>query len=54
MGSNIYPNRYAVWVERVEVASRQPLPKTTDGQKVEEEKIEEERAHQEKIQSEKS
>jgi len=53
MGSNIYPNRYAVWVERVEVASRQPLPKTTDGQKVEEEKIEEEKAHQEKVQSEK-
>ncbi|HEY5772533.1 MAG TPA: YihY/virulence factor BrkB family protein, partial [Chitinophagaceae bacterium] len=54
MGSNIYPNRYAVWVERVEVASRQPLPKTTDGQKVEEEKIQEEKSEQEKIQSEKT
>ncbi len=54
MGSNIYPNKYAVWVERVEVASRQPLPKTTDGQKVEEEKAQEEKAHQEKVQSEKT
>lgn len=54
MGSNIYPNKYAVWVERVEVASRQPLPKTTDGQKVEEEKAHEEQVEQEKIQAEKS
>jgi membrane protein len=54
MGSNIYPNKYAVWVERVEVASRQPLPKTTDGQKVEEEKAQEEIIRQEKVQSEKT
>jgi membrane protein len=32
MGSRIYPNKYAVWVEQVEVASKQPLPKTVDGQ----------------------
>jgi membrane protein len=42
MGSNIYPNKYAVWVEKVEVASKQPLTKTTDGQKVAEEKAQEE------------
>ena len=54
MGSNIYPNRYAVWVETIEVASKQPLPKTTDGQKVEEEKIQEEKAAEEKAQSQNS
>jgi membrane protein len=52
MGSNIYPNRYAVWVEKIEVDSKQPLPKTTDGQKVEEEKkeekIQEQKAEEEK------
>jgi membrane protein len=32
MGSNIYPNKYAVWVDWVEVDSKQPLPQTTDGQ----------------------
>ena len=37
MGSNIYPNKYAVWVERVEVASKQPLTKTADAQKAAEE-----------------
>jgi membrane protein len=31
-GSQIYPNQYAVWVEQVEVASRQSLPETTDAQ----------------------
>ena len=47
MGSNIYPNKYAVWVEMIEVDSKQPLPKTPDGQKVEEEhKIEEEKAQE--------
>ena len=35
MGSNIYPNKYAVWVEQVEVASKQPLSQTTDAQKAE-------------------
>lgn len=38
MGSNIYPNKYAVWVETIEVTSKKPLTKTPDGQKVEEEK----------------
>jgi len=42
MGSNIYPNKYAVWVETVEVTSKKPLTKTADGQKVEEEKAAEE------------
>jgi membrane protein len=46
MGSNIYPNRYAVWVERIEVASKQPLSKTDDAQKVEAEKIEEEKVQE--------
>jgi len=47
MGSNIYPNKYAVWVEMIEVDSKQPLPKTPDGQKVEEEhKVEEEKAQE--------
>src|SRR6187397_938597 len=54
MGSNIYPNRYAVWVEKIEVDSKQPLPKTTDGQKVEEEKIQEKKSTEEKIQSKNS
>jgi len=44
MGSNIYPNRYAVWVETIEVASKQPLSKTDDAQKVEIEKEQEEQA----------
>ena len=35
MGSNIYPNKYAVWVETVEVASKQPLSKTPDAKKAE-------------------
>lgn len=35
MGSNIYPNKYAVWVETVEVTSKQPLPKTPDAKKAE-------------------
>ena len=35
MGSNIYPNKYAVWVEKVEVTSKQPLPKTPDAKKAE-------------------
>jgi membrane protein len=48
MGSNIYPNRYAVWVEKIEVDSKQPLSKTEDAQKVEAEKIEEEKAQSEK------
>jgi len=54
MGSNIYPNKYAVWVEKIEVASKQPLPKTTDGQKVEEEKALEEKTQEEKMQSKNS
>lgn len=51
MGSNIYPNKYAVWVERVEVASKQPLTKTADGQKVEEEKKQEEIREGQKVAS---
>ena len=35
MGSNIYPNKYAVWVEKIEVASKQPLSQTSDAQKAE-------------------
>ena len=35
MGSNIYPNKYAVWVEKVEITSKQPLTKTPDAKKVE-------------------
>jgi membrane protein len=56
MGSNIYPNRYAVWVERIEVASKQPLSKTDDAQKVEAEKIEEEKVQEatDKTKSEKT
>ena len=54
MGSNIYPNKYAVWVEKIEVVSKQPLPKTIDGQKVEEEKAVEEKAQEEKMQSKNS
>ena len=38
MGSNIYPNRYAVWVEKIEVDSKQPLPKTPDATKSRREK----------------
>jgi membrane protein len=29
-GSRIYPNQYAVWVEQVEVQTKQPLTETTD------------------------
>ena len=32
MGSHIYPNKYAVWIEQVEVASKQPLSNSTDAQ----------------------
>ena len=40
MGSNIYPNKYAVWVETVEVTSKQPLQQTPDAKKAaEEEKL---------------
>jgi membrane protein len=35
MGSKIHPNKYAVWVEQVEVVSKQPLTETTDAQKAE-------------------
>jgi len=31
-GSQIHPNQYAVWVEQVEVESKQTLPNTTDAQ----------------------
>jgi membrane protein len=56
MGSNIYPNRYAVWVEKIEVDSKQPLSKTDDAQKVEAEKIEEEKVQEatDKTKSEKT
>jgi membrane protein len=37
MGSNIYPNNYAVWVETIEVPSKKPLTKTSDAIKAEEE-----------------
>jgi membrane protein len=37
MGSNIYPNNYAVWVETIEVPSKKPLTKTDDAIKAEEE-----------------
>lgn len=37
MGSNIYPNKYAVWVETVEVESKKPLQQTNDAKKAEEE-----------------
>ncbi|HJS55377.1 MAG TPA: YihY/virulence factor BrkB family protein [Chitinophagaceae bacterium] len=43
MGSNIYPNKYAVWVETIEVPSKKPLQQTNDAQKVEEEKAKVER-----------
>lgn len=33
MGSNIYPNKYAVWVEKVEVESKKPLQQTADAKK---------------------
>ena len=35
MGSNIYPNKYAVWVEKVEVESKKPLQQTPDAKKAE-------------------
>ena len=35
MGSNIYPNKYAVWVEKVEVESKRPLQQTPDAKKAE-------------------
>jgi len=35
MGSKIYPNKYAVWIEQVEVHSKQPLSNTSDAQKAE-------------------
>ena len=41
MGSNIYPNKYAVWVETVEVTSKQPLQQTPDAKKAEHEAISE-------------
>jgi membrane protein len=45
MGSNIYPNKYAVWVEKVEVESKKPLQQTPDAKKAEAEtKIEEKKA----------
>ena len=31
-GSQIYPNNYAVWVEQVEVVSKQPLSVETQNQ----------------------
>lgn len=37
MGSNIYPNKYAVWVEQKEVPSTKPLTNTPDGIKAKEE-----------------
>lgn len=33
LGSRIYPNKYAVWVEQVEVPSNKPLSLTPDGKK---------------------
>lgn len=30
MGSNIYPSKYAVWVEQVEIESKKPLNQTAD------------------------
>jgi membrane protein len=38
MGSNIYPNKYAVWVETIEVESKRPLQQTPDAKKAEEAK----------------
>jgi membrane protein len=35
MGSRIYPNKYAVWIEQVEVHSKQPLTQTAEAQKAE-------------------
>jgi membrane protein len=40
-GSQIYPNQYAVWVEQVEVVSKQALPETTDGQQAKVEEVSE-------------
>ena len=37
MGSRIYPNKYAVWVEQVEVPSTKPLSLTKDAKKAKEE-----------------
>jgi membrane protein len=37
MGSRIYPNKYAVWVEQVEIVSQKPLSLTPDAQKAAEE-----------------
>jgi len=37
MGSNIYPNKYAVWVEQKEIPSNKPLTNTPDGIKAKEE-----------------
>jgi len=38
-GSHIYPNNYAVWVEQVEVQSKQSLSSTTDAQNAEAENV---------------
>lgn len=37
MGSRVYPSKYAVWVEQVEVPSNKPLSLTKDGKKAREE-----------------
>ena len=37
LGSRIYPNKYAVWVEQVEVPSNKPLSLTKDAKKAKEE-----------------
>lgn len=38
-GSHIYPNKFAVWVEQVEVQSKQDLTKTIDAQNAEAENV---------------
>lgn len=39
MGSRIYPSKYAVWVEQVEVPSNKPLSLTPDAKKAKEEEV---------------
>lgn len=41
MGSRIYPSKYAVWVEQVEVPSNKPLSLTPDAKKAKEEEVKE-------------
>ena len=39
LGSRIYPSKYAVWVEQVEVPSNKPLSLTPDAKKAKEEEV---------------